>query len=426
MKLRLLFLTCLFLGRLAAQNGADNAPAATKWLQKNSRYAPDVKVFAQVWGIYSMGMKVWDGTSYKPVDDRLNLSLRRTRLAFSGEPYAGLKYNMSLAFDQVGRDVLSSGVGGSNKADPSVVILDAFVQWRIGKTEALNLIAGWFRPQISRESITSGFATNSFEKAMSQNYIRNYLVGTGLGRTPGFNFGGFFTQNKISFNYNLGVFNPLANTTSGITEGNKFSPLLAGRACISIGDPELSKYGISYDINFFNKRKGVTLDLNAARQGETDFFQSSTTYGPGILANWGPLNFDGEWMFMQREGRDSLGYFTAKQGAGHVRLGFNIPSGKFVLEPVVMVMKYKGGSSTSEEAKASQMKLSAGEETTYDAGVNWYLDGKNLKLALHYTWRSGDAGAAGDGSQVNAYFSQSGVGAIRRGNWLGLGLNAIF
>ena len=70
--------------------------------------------------------------------------------------------------------------------------------------------------------------------------------------------------------------------------------------------------------------------------------------------------------------------------------------------------------------------MSAGEETTFDAGVNWFLDGKNLKLALHYTWRSGDPGDAGDGSQVNAFFSQSGVGAIRRGNWLGLGLSAIF
>ncbi len=72
------------------------------------------------------------------------------------------------------------------------------------------------------------------------------------------------------------------------------------------------------------------------------------------------------------------------------------------------------------------MKQSYGEETTYDAGINWYLDGKNLKVLLHYTWRSGDPGEAGPGSQANMFFSQNGLGAIRRGNWLGLGVNAIF
>jgi hypothetical protein len=91
-----------------------------------------------------------------------------------------------------------------------------------------------------------------------------------------------------------------------------------------------------------------------------------------------------------------------------------------------MVRKFNGEMNAAGQANATTLKMSAGEETTYDAGVNWYLDGKNLKLALHYTWRSGNAGSAGDGSQVNAYFSQNGVGAIRRGNWLGLGLSAIF
>ena len=51
---------------------------------------------------------------------------------------------------------------------------------------------------------------------------------------------------------------------------------------------------------------------------------------------------------------------------------------------------------------------------------------EGLKVLLHYTWRAGDPGAAGDGATVNEYFYQSGVGAIRRGNWIGLGINAIF
>ncbi|MCC6725267.1 MAG: hypothetical protein IT258_12220, partial [Saprospiraceae bacterium] len=413
---------------LLAQADANQPSPIQRWLPKNSKYVPDVKAFVQLWAIQSTGMEVYNTTSkkYEAVDDRFNVSLRRARVAFSGEPYSGLRYNVALMYDQIGRDILASGVGGFNKADPTVGILDAFVQWRIGKTDALNLVGGWFRPQVQRESITSGWATNSFEKSMSQNYLRSHLVGTGLGRAAGLNLGGVLTKGKLSLNYNFGVFNPVNASLSGGSVGGKYAPLLAGRASLSIGDPEFQKYGISYDVNFFNKRKGISLDFNASRQGETEQFLSSTAIGPGLLLNWGPLNLDGEWMFLEREGRDSLGSFTAKEGTGHLRLGVNVPTGKFVLEPVFMVMQFKGGMDAKEQAMASALKMSAGEETTFDAGVNWYLDGKNLKLALHYTWRSGDAGAAGDGSQVNAFFSQSGVGAIRRGNWLGLGLNAIF
>ena len=157
------------------------------------------------------------------------------------------------------------------------------------------------------------------------------------------------------------------------------------------------------------------MDFNAARQGETEKFQSTTAYGPGLLLNWGALNLDGEWMWLKREGTDSLGSLNASSATGHIRLGMNFQAGKYVLEPTFMVMKFKGGMSATEQADAASLKLSAGEETTYDLGVNWYLDGRNLKLALHYTWRNGEPGAVGDGSQVNAFFSQSGVGAIHRG-----------
>lgn len=429
MKFKILLALGLFaIGTLTAQTEVGKAPITQRRLPKNSRYVPELKASMQLWGIYSTGMEVYNASSgkYEAVDDRFNVSFRRARLAFAGEPYQNLKYNVVLFYDQAGRDILSSGVGNTNKADPAVGIWDAFVHWKISKNESLNLVGGWFRPQMQRESITSGWASTSFEKSMSQNYLRNHLVGTGPGRAAGLNLGGLLTKNKVSVNYNLGIFNPVTAALSGSSVGKKYSPLLAGRVSVSLGDPEFNKYGIGYDINFFNKRKGISLDFNAAHQGETELFQSSTAFGPGLLLNWGPINLDGEWIFMKGEGVDTTRTFKADEATGHLRLGVNVPTGKFVLEPVFMVMMFKGGMEASEQTDAALLKMSAGEETNFDAGINWYLDGKNLKLALHYTWRSGDAGAAGDGSQVNAFFSQSGVGAIRRGNWLGLGLNAIF
>ena len=91
-----------------------------------------------------------------------------------------------------------------------------------------------------------------------------------------------------------------------------------------------------------------------------------------------------------------------------------------------MFMHFEGGTAALEQDDALSVGAFSGRDYTFDAGLNWYLNKKRLKLMLHYTWRSGDAGDAGEGSTVNLYYFQSGIGAVQRGNWLGLGLNAIF
>ena len=68
--------------------------------------------------------------------------------------------------------------------------------------------------------------------------------------------------------------------------------------------------------------------------------------------------------------------------------------------------------------------MPAGEDYTFDFGINFYFN-PDLKLALHYTLRDGNAGMAGDGSKVNNYFV-SGAGAVRYGDWMGLGVSAVF
>ncbi len=405
-----------------------------RWLQKKEAFKLSVKSMVQLWSIYSTDFEIYNTTTgaYERVDDRFNVSLRRARLVFSGEPYPRLQYTVMLFYDQIGRDVLSSGIGLTNKADPSVGIWDAFFQWKaLPRSEALNVVAGWFRPQIQRESITSGWAVNSFEKSMSQSYVRNHLVGTGLGRAAGINIGGLINKDNLGFNYNVGLFTPATTALNGSSSGKNFSPLMTGRAVLTLGDPELTQYGISYDINYFNQRKGLSLDFNAAMQGKSEQFESASTFGPGFLLNYGPLNLDGEWMWMSRSGRaespeQEVRNYTSKTSAGHIRAGVNIPAGRFVLEPMAMVMRFEGAYDAAGQADAAALKNSSGAETTYEVGVNYYLDQKRLKFMLHYTFREGNSGAAGDGAMVNQYFSQSGVGAIRRGNWLGLGLNAIF
>lgn len=403
------------------------------WLKKKEDFKFDIRMMVQLWSIYTMDQEVFNEEtgSYEAVDDRFNTNLRRARLIVRGNPYPRLKYSLALFYDLAGRDLLSASVGGSNPAQPTFGVWDGFFQYQLSEdSEAAWLTGGWFRPQFQRESITSGWSVNSFEKSMSQNYVRRHLVGTGPGRAAGLNLGGVIQGESIGLNYNVGVFNPLYTGEFGQTVGRDFAPLFSARTVLYLGDPELTNYKIGYETNYYNKRKGISLDFNASYQGQTDLFDESVAIGPGMLLNWGPLNLDGEWVWMTRSSTRTTATgtrsFDYTSNSGHVRIGYNIIVDKYMVEPVFMAMQFNGGETAEEQADAVAVNAFSGSERTYDVGVNWYIDRRNLKLMLHYTWRDGDPGAAGDGARVNQFFSQGGIGAIRRGNWLGVGLHAIF
>ncbi len=393
-------------------------------------------VMTQLWGAYTFDQEVYqlEEDAYERVDNRVNFMLRRARLGFRMMPYENLKFTIVGAYDLIGRDVLSGTVGGSNNGSlPEFGIWDAFAHWKISKnTESLNLVGGYFRPQLSRESITSGWSVNSMEKSMSQNYIRRHLVGAGSGRALGINLGGllFREDQQLGLNYNLGIFNPVYLTNNGNSVGSKFSPLLVGRAVVYVGDPEMTRYKIGYDINYFGARRGLSIGFGGSWQGETVLFRSSYATEIDFLLNLGRWSVDGDWNFMWREGirdlpSDGVREFTYSSNTGHLRMGYNLVLGRFFLEPSFMIMQFNGGSTALEQADAQTVGSFSGAEATYDIGVNWYLNKKRLKVMLHYTWRAGDAGEAGQGATVNQFFSQGGVGAIRRGNWLGMGMNII-
>lgn len=424
---------------LVFQNTAIAQKDFDSWLQPSDDFKIEPFLMAQLWSSYTFGQEVFNEESglYEQVNNRANFTFRRARLGFRVQAYNNLKFTLVAAYDGIGRDVMTGLVGGANNGSlPELDIWDAFLQWKISRNnETLNLVGGYFRPQMSRESITSGWSVNSMEKAMSQNYIRRHLVGYGPGRALGLNLGGLWLSDNqdLGLNYNLGIFNPVYLANSGNSQGSKFAPLLVGRLVLNIGDPEMDRYKIGYDINYYGQRRGLSLGLSGSWQGETQLFKSSYATEMDFLLNMGPLNLDGEWNLMWRQGQRSLGEnqirsFTYASNAGHLRVGYNVVLGNLFLEPSFMVMEFIGAKSDLEQADAKAVGSYSGSEATYDLGVNWYLNKKRLKLMLHYTWREGDAGDAGDageGATVNQFFSQSGVGAIQRGDWLGVGMNII-
>lgn len=367
---------------------------------------PDFKIETyaqmQVWGIYSIdrAAQIDSDPGLDQVEQRSNIYLRRGRLGFRGQPYQNLNYVLSLYYDNAGHDALSSTRGGTLPTTSSgertaatgvpatVGLWDSFLTWRASESDLFNVTAGYFRPQISRESITAAFNVNSFEKAISQNYVRQAVIGRGYGRATGINVGGFQHEEDLGFNYNVGVFNKVTTADQNIggttddlaeTQGSENSLVYVGRFAMTFGDPEMKKYGLGYGINYFGKRNGLTVAVNGSVQDETPSYKSTKVIGGDFLYNYKALNVDGEFFWIYRKNNGENDYSRSR--TGHLRAGYNffLDNGT-VIEPAVMVSSFYG----EEGAQYS------GRDTVYDVGVNWYLDQTKYKFYLHYVMQGGD------------------------------------
>lgn len=420
-----LFLTVFYSFNLPAQENEFN------FKKKLAQIEIKPVLAIQLWSSYTQGEEVFNSTldRYEAVENRLNFQVRRTRLGFKGSINENLQFNLVSAIDLVGRDLLAgTEAGGNNGASPQLRLWNAFLQWRIKpKNERFNLIAGYFVPQIGRESITPALRSTSMEKSWSQNYLRRHLVGTGPGRAVGFNLGGLLKNAHLV--YNIGIFNPSFKAYEGNSVGRAYAPLIVGRLAFFAGESEADKYSIGHKVNYFGKRQGLTLAIAGAHQGTTDFFQSNQALSTDFLLNLGALNLDGEWSLLRREGHqfedNQTKSFFVLSKTGYLRLSYNLPLNQGqILEPVLMYMFFEGEMEETGQEQAALVGQLAGKESKFNIGLNWYLN-PDLKVSFFYTLRSGEAGINENGTKINNYFYQPGVGPIHRGNWLGLGLVAI-
>ncbi|MFT5384268.1 MAG: hypothetical protein ACI8VT_003417 [Saprospiraceae bacterium] len=429
------YLTIVLLFLVLGMN-AQNKDKNT-WAEKIKDFKIEPVIGLQLWSTYTFGTEVYDAETgkYQAVDNRMDTHIRRTRLGVKGQPYPNLKFVFISSLDLVGKDILAGTEGGGNNgSSPSFRIWNAFIQWKVfTKNDGLHITTGYLPPQIGRESITAALRVTSMEKSWSQNYLRRQLVGTGPGRAVGINAGGLFlNKNKnVGVSYDAGIFNPVFESLGGNSTGGKSSVLVSGRIVFHFGEPEFEKYTISRKVNYFGKRKGLSIALAAAQQGETDLFLQNSVYGVDWLLNWGNLNLSGEWSILEREGEELLINTTTrridtKSNTGFVRLGYNLNlKNARVLEPVLVFAQFNGALKSTAQKDAAKLNAFAGQDQYLEASLNYYFN-PNLRLSLAYTFRDGDLGEAAAGSAFSNYFFQGGVGAIKRGDWLGLGLVAIF
>lgn len=401
-----------------------------KYGLKNPDLKIDPYVQLQGWMVHSTGRSAQvDGDDgLDGVDSRTNIFLRRARLGFRGRPYKDLSYTLSLYYDNAGHDSLASTRASTlpsttngrqtdvTRGVATIGLWDSFLSWKASESDLLHITGGYFRPQISRENITAAFNVNSFEKAPSQNYVRQAVIGRGFGRATGINAGGMKYNDKFGINYNVGIFNKVTtggsftqgttNVNLGETQGDENALVYVGRFAMTFGDAEMEKYGLSYNINYFGKRKGLTVALNGSTQDKTPTYNSNKVIGGDILFNWGPVQVDGEffYIFKKETGAD----FYSRARTGHIRAGYNffLENGT-VLEPAVMFSGFYG-----EEGSDY-----TGTDHVMDVGLNWYLDQNKYKFYVHYV--------AQDGEGSNLVHKDGNTG-YHYGDYAGLGLTLQF
>lgn len=366
----------------------------------------------QVWAAYTGN--VHDAPS---TDSRADLFLKQGRVGAKGHVIPSLSFSTLFAFDNLGKDQFTGSLGTAQATTNNTFLLYDFYMTYALDTAFANITLGYFRPQTGHENIAPDAGVNSLDKGLTSAYLRSFLTGRTSGRETGVNVGGFYGTGLFGIAYNCGVFDPTQALISGTDGGpRKWAPLVAGRLSISLFQADMPSYRLSPEINFFGKRKGITLGGHYSYQKATDEtwdtsantvvydaktktysaikylggFQRNGTYGGDFVANFMGLSIDGEYDGMTRKvngiscHRDTVIAPAANfiDRVFHLRAGYSIPLPKDqFLEPAIMYTEFDGD--------AASTLYPRGIDHVLDMGLNWYLKKNNFKIAAHYIKQGG-------------------------------------
>ncbi len=376
----------------------------------------------QIWSTLSAGTEyIEQGTNnLRGVDGRWGFQLHRSRLGVKGSVNDRLKFAFIAANDFVGKDIFDGTIGApNNTASPRFRLWDAYLIYDLDQgSDLFNLKLGYIVPVVSRESITSPFKVFTMEKSWSQNYIRRHMTNNGPGRTVGFNIGGLkvWEDSFITFGYDIGAYNAKLGDFDSNSAGRKSSNLIAGRTTVHFGDPEMKTYGQGIQQLIFDKRRGVTIGLSQAIQGETDFYDNNSLTGADLLFHWDNISIVGEWAMLKR----TLDNQDIDAEVFFIRAGYLIPlaASKYV-SMAISHTSFVGVDTPNEVAQANVMRTFSGTDRYTEITLSYFMSKKN-RLLLSYTLRNGDNGSAMETAINNNYFQQSGF-TFERPSYFGIG-----
>ena len=330
-------------------------------------------------------MQLWDVNTFQnsgntPGQNRNDVYIRRGRIGVKGMLRKNLSFYVLFAYDGIGRDKNTAGNGSPNPQDNHDFYLwDAMWTW--SPKPMFNVTAGYFRPQVGRENISSAFNVISMDKALTNFQPRTNIIGRNTGRETGVNVGGFHRGMGWSFNYNVGFFDMTSTTIVGA--GSRWFPLLTGRAAFTIGDPEMDKYKLSYVQSYYGRRRGITFAVNVTYQGETEIFKQNDFYGADILANYKHWDFIIEYDWLYRNSIITTKTQKTTDAVYSFKCGYNfVQKNGRIIQPTFM---YSGQTAANYGGKEYINSLTtATTQYVYDAGINYLINKDKLKLNVHY------------------------------------------
>lgn len=295
---------------------------------------------------------------------------RRNRVVFSGQ-----------ANDYVGfyADFEATNDNKLGNADKSVYYRDAYIT--LDYTDALRFMAGRFKNTFSRENLEACFEPLTIDRAEVISYTPFGADGGGS-RDTGWAMWGNLDNAKLQ--YRLMV--------SDGRQGDdvaKSSPRLTGRVHWSLLDPE-TDYG--YRGTYLGTRKVLTFGLAYDYQADVAF--------ANFPARTDPVNYKAWTADVFYEYPMKSGTYTFSSAYFDYNTGNAINVNPDPTLPVTSQLKayyVKGGYLFPRKVGIGRLqpylrfeRSNYGVNTGYDsqkwegAGLNYYIDGQNLKLALEY------------------------------------------
>ena len=382
----------------------------------------------QWWNVYTQHQGSFDEQLHDMIYyDNFNSLIRRARLQLATEPAHQLDVRVQLSADQIGKDDRSAVYGGGSNQTMKVSVLELYARLKLFQnTPALYITFGLQRPIIGRETIVSAFSTSSFEKSVSQYYLRNHVTGRNNGRLVGANLGGVIRLSHRSLNlqYDLGLF----STPKFYFEDDFLTtrPLLSARVAISIGADLPIKYSTSLSSHAFDNKQGLTFGTSYSRQGQSDLFSSNTSWGFDFQWKHHMLNLDGEYKFLSRSGHIPA---TAVNTSGHT--GFFRSSISFpiaidqIIEPALMYTFFTGATEVRDVAIANRLNSDSGLHHLTELCLNFHISSK-VKTSIFYIIDRGSIAHLENQYITNLHNTNALQNHIIRGDQFGFGIQGLF
>lgn len=305
-------------------------------------------------------------------------NFRRNRLAFMGQYGESLSIYVQTDFTEdqnVSAVSVNDPAGGSN-----FQVLDAVVRYKIN--EAFRINAGKFKYNLSRENLEDCYGPLTLDRSL---FIRAPMVTT---RDQGIAAWGNILDGM--FQYRVDAMNGRMPATGGAPEPES-SFRYSARAHVSLLDPE-KEYG--YKGTYLGKKKVLTVGGAVQREANVAYADTVTPNMPvNYAASTIDLFFDyplgggsaitlsGAYEKIDLKGAywganpdpDTIGLNGEKNGA-YAKIGYLLPGGS-----VQLFGRYEKWSFANLQSVIDQEVLwTAG-------GLNYYVNGQNLKFTIEYS-----------------------------------------